>query len=245
MDFKVLITIIVIVVLLLILALFPEARALVRAFFRLFVKDMSTTPEGAEAIFEEKIDEARESYSKADDAYKKAVGKLSSAKRELNNLEERLKRVEAECESLVKNGKMESARLKVEEREEILSDIRRYNELIKAFTQATETAKEAQQLCEENLRKLKRESKETVENMKVKKALAEVYDDMNELKASTGTDKLLEYVRDKNKDLNEIVEGSKAVHDNKMSTRLKKAEAEAKQVQSNDYLDSLMKKYNK
>ena len=34
MDFKVLITIIVIVVLLLILALFPEARALVRAFFR-------------------------------------------------------------------------------------------------------------------------------------------------------------------------------------------------------------------
>ena len=100
-------------------------------------------------------------------------------------------------------------------------------------------------MCEKNLRKLKRESKEVVENMKVKKQLKEVYDDMDELKNVTATDKLLESVRDKNKDLDAVVEGSKVVHDNKVSTKLQKADEEAKKLQSNDYLESLKKKYNK
>lgn len=100
-------------------------------------------------------------------------------------------------------------------------------------------------MCEKNLRKLKRESKEVVENMKVKKQLQEVYDDMDELKSVTATDKLLDTVRDKNKDLDAIVEGSKVVHNNKMSTKLSKAEVEAKKNSSNAYLESLKKKYNK
>lgn len=45
--------------------------------------------------------------------------------------------------------------------------------------------------------------------------------------------------------LDAIVEGSKVVHNNKMSTKLEKAEAEAKKNNSNDYLNSLKKKYNK
>ena len=81
--------------------------------------------------------------------------------------------------------------------------------------------------------------------MKVKKQLQEVYDDMDELKNVTVTDKLLDSVRDKNRDLDAIVEGSKVVHNNKMSTKLEKAEAEAKKNNSNDYLNSLKKKYNK
>ena len=81
--------------------------------------------------------------------------------------------------------------------------------------------------------------------MKVKKQLKEVYDDMDELKNVTATDKLLESVRDKNKDLDAVVEGSKVVHNNKMSTKLQQAENEAKKLNSNDYLESLKKKYNK
>ena len=56
---------------------------------------------------------------------------------------------------------------------------------------------------------------------------------------------MLDSVRDKNRDLDAIVEGSKVVHNNKMSTKLEKAEAEAKKNNSNDYLNSLKKKYNK
>lgn len=236
---------IVVIVFALMLILFPEFRVLLKGATRLFIKDMATTPEGAEAIYSEKIDQAQEAYNKADNALKVAAGKLSTAKRDLENLKSRLSKVESECESLVKNSKIDLAQLKAEEREEIMADIKRHSELVKAYEVAANTAREAQEMCEKNLRKLKRESKEVVENMKVKKQLKEVYDDMDELKNVTATDKLLESVRDKNKDLDAVVEGSKAVHDNKMSTRLQKADAEAKKMQSNDYLESLKKKYNK
>ena len=242
MELGKLIFIVAVVVIVLILILFPEARKLLSGFTRLFIKDMATTPEGAEAIYEEKIDQAQESYNKADNAYKIAAGKLSNAQKDLDRKRKRLINVEAECESLVKTNQIE---LKAEEREEILSDIRRVTGLVNAYKEATDAAKETQERCEKNLRSLKRESKEVVENMKVKKQLQEVYDDMDELKNVTATDKLLDSVRDKNRDLDAIVEGSKVVHNNKMSTKLEKAEAEAKKNNSNDYLNSLKKKYNK
>lgn len=229
----------------LLLVLFPEFRALLKGFARVFIKDMATTPEGAEAIYGEKIDEAQDAYSKADNAYRVAAGKLSTAKRDMENLISRRTKVEAECETFVKNGKIDMAQLKSEEREEIISDIERLSQLINAFEVATKQAKEAQEMCEKRLRKLKRESKEVVENMKVKNQLKEVYDDMDELKNVTATDKLLDSVREKNKDLDAVVEGSKVIHESRLSTRLQKAEAEAKKLQTNDYLESLKKKYNK
>lgn len=245
MDLGKLIVILVIAVIILIFILFPEARTLFSGITRLFIKDMATTPEGAEAIYGEKIEQAQDAYNKADNAYKVAAGKLSNAQKDMKNLKAKLEKVESECESLVKANKIELAQLKADEREEIMADIKRYLELVKAYEDAANTAKEAQEMCEKNLRKLKRESKEVVENMKVKKQLQEVYDDMDELKNVTATDKLLDSVRDKNKDLDAIVEGSKVVHNNKMSTKLAKAEVEAKKNSSNDYLDSLKKKYNK
>lgn len=245
MDLGKLIVILVVAVIILIFILFPEVRTLFSGITRLFIKDMATTPEGAEAIYGEKIDQAQDAYNKADNAYKVAAGKLSNAQKDMKNLKAKLEKVESECESLVKANKIELAQLKADEREEIMTDIRRYSELVKAYEDAANTAKEAQEMCEKNLRKLKRESKEVVENMKVKKQLQEVYDDMDELKNVTATDKLLDSVRDKNKDLDAIVEGSKVVHNNKMSTKLAKAEVEAKKNSSNDYLDSLKKKYNK
>lgn len=235
----------VIAVFVLLLIFFPEFRALFKGLTRVFIKDIATTPEGAEAIYGEKIDNAQEAYNKADNALRIAAGKLSNAQRDLQNLKDRLTKVESECESFVKNNKMDMAQLKAEEREEIMSDIRRYTELVKAYETATNTAKEAQQMCEKNLRKLKRESKDVVENMKVKQQLKEVYDDMDELKNVTATDKLLDSVREKNSNLNAIVEGSKVIHENRTSTKLQKAEVEARKLQSNDYLDNLKKKYNK
>lgn len=235
----------VIAVFVILLIFFPEFRALFKGLTRVFIKDIATTPEGAEAIYGEKIDDAQEAYNKADNALRIAAGKLSNAQRDLQNLKERLSKVESECESFVKNNKMDLAQLKAEEREEIMSDIRRYTELVKAYETATNTAKEAQQMCEKNLRKLKRESKDVIENMKVKQQLKEVYDDMDELKNVTATDKLLDSVREKNSNLNAIVEGSKVIHENRTSTKLQKAEVEARKLQSNDYLDNLKKKYNK
>lgn len=245
MSLTTLIIVLVVVVFIALLIIFPEFRSLFKGLTRVFIKDIATTPEGAEAIYSEKIDSAQEAYNKADNAYKIAAGKLSNAQRDLENLKAKLSKVEAECESFVKNGKMDMAHLKAEEREEICADIGRYTELVKAYQAATKAAKEAQQMCENNLRKLKKESRDVVENMKVKQQLKEVYDDMDELKNVTTTDKLLDSVREKNSDLNAVVEGSRVVHESRISTKLQKAETEARKLQSNDYLDSLKKKYNK
>ena len=79
MELGKLIVMILVGLFILILILFPEARALFSGFARLFIKDMATTPEGAEAIYGEKIDQAQDAYNKADNAYKVAAGKLSHA----------------------------------------------------------------------------------------------------------------------------------------------------------------------
>ena len=168
MSLTALIIILAVVIFVALLIIFPEFRALFKGFTRVFIKDIATTPEGAEAIYSEKINNAQDAYNKADNALRVAAGKLSNAKRDLENLRARQSKVEAECESFVKNGKVDMAQLKAEEREEILSDINRLTELVKAYEAATNTAKEAQEICEKNLRKLKRESKEVVENMKTK-----------------------------------------------------------------------------
>lgn len=245
MSLTSIIAIAVVLLILLVFILFPEARSLFSGFTRLFIKDMATTPEGARAIYEEKIEQARQAYNKADSSYKKAAGKYESTKRVNAELAERLKQVEKECEALVRANNLEAAALKAEEREEIISEQNRTKQLLVAYEKAVASAKEAYTECEKRLKALKRESKEVVENMKVKEQLKEVYDDVDELKAVTGTDKMIDAIREKNKDLDEVVEGSRVVHNSKLSTRTQKAEEAARKASTNDYLESLKKKYNK
>ena len=61
MELSKILPVVVIVVVALVLILFPEARALLKGFTRLFIKDMAQTPDGAEAIYTEKIDQVQDS----------------------------------------------------------------------------------------------------------------------------------------------------------------------------------------
>lgn len=234
-----------IVVFVLLLILFPEFRKLCLGWTRLFIKDMATTPEGAEAIYAEKIEEVQDKYNKADNALRTAAGRLANEENKLKTLEKQLTNVEAQCEALVKAGKMDSAQIKAEEREEVISSIERSKKLIEAYSAAKKDAEEVHRACAANLRALKRESKEVIENMKVKAQLNDVYDSMDDLKNVTATDKLLTSIKEKNDDLNASVAGARVIHENRTSTKVHRANEQAKQLQSNSYLDSLKKKYNK
>ncbi len=237
--------IVAIVLVVLIFVLFPEARVLLKGVTRVFIKDMASTPEGAKAIYDEKIDQAREAYSKAKEAMTKATGRLSNTKKKLESLKEMQKQIEKDCETLVKEGKIDHARVKAEEREEVVNDIKRHEQLLIACQEAVDTTTEIHSACDKNLRKLMKEAKDVIENMKTKKQLAEIYNDTDELMASTATDKLLDSIRQKNQELDELAEGSRVVHNAKTSTRLQKAEEAARKSHSTDYLDSLVQKYNK
>ena len=224
---------------------FPEFRKLCLGWTRLFIKDMATTPEGAEAIYAEKIEEVQNKYNTADNALRTAAGRLANEENKLKTLEKQLTNVEAQCEALVKAGKMDSAQIKAEEREEVISSIERSKKLIEAYSAAKKDAEEVHRACAANLRALKRESKEVIENMKVKAQLNDVYDSMDDLKNVTATDKLLTSIKEKNDDLNASVAGARVIHENRTSTKVHRANEQAKQLQSNSYLDSLKKKYNK
>lgn len=245
MNLSTLLVMIVVVLFIALLILFPEFRSLCFGWTRLFIKDMATTPEGAEAIYAEKINEAQDKYNKADNALRIAAGKLDVEENRLKTLTKQLKDVESKCEALVQAGKMEMAQIKADERAEILSDIERSKKLIEAYTAAKSDAEEVHKVCGVTLRKLKRESKEVVENMRVKAQLNEVYDSMDDLKNVTATDKLLDSIKEKNDDLNASVAGARVIHENRTSTKVQRANDEAKKLQSDDYLVSLQKKYHK
>lgn len=240
-----LIIIFAVIVFVILLILFPELRKLLSGWTRVFIKDMATTPEGAAAIYEEKINEAQEKYNKADNTLRIMSGKLTREENNMKMLQNNLKNVESQCEALVKAGKIDLAQIKAEERSEIISCIERSKELVAMYRNATKEAEEVHKVCESNLRKLKRESKDVVENMKVKEQMNEVYDSMDDLKNATATDKLLNSIKEKNSDLNASVEGAKAVHESRLSTKIQRANEQAKKIKDNDYLDSLRKKYNK
>lgn len=245
MELTKLLIIIGIALFFLVFALFPEFRALCLGWTRVFIKDMATTPEGAAAIYAEKIDEAQEAYSKADNALRMATGKLATEEERLAKLYKHLKDTEEKCEALVKSGKLELAQVKAEERADILSDIERSMKLIEAYKIAQKDTMEVHNACSANLRRLKKESKEVVENMRVKAQLNEVYDSVDDLKNVTATDKLLDSIKEKNDDLNASVAGARVIHENRTSTKVQRANEQAKKLQGDDYLNSLMKKYNK
>lgn len=99
--------------------------------------------------------------------------------------------------------------------------------------------------CEANLKKLRRDSKEVVENMRVKEQLNDVYDSMDDLKNTTATDKLLASIKEKNEDLDASVAGARVVHENKTSTKVQRVNEKAKKIENDEYLESLKKKYNR
>lgn len=245
MELTKILIICVVVLFVLLLIIFPEFRKLCMGWTRLFIKDLATTPDGAAAIYEEKINEAREKYNKASDALKIASGRLETEQINMKKLKESLEQTQTRMESLVKNGQIEDAKTYSERRLEILSDIERKEQLIVAYTKAKEDAQEAFDFCQKNIRKLERESKNVVENMKVKAQLNEVYDSMDDLRIQTGTDKLIKSIKERNEDLNASVAGARVIHESKSSTKIARADAKVRKTEGDAYLDSLIAKYNK
>ena len=228
----------------LVLILFPEARTLLKGFTRLFIYDKAKTPEGAKAIYSEKIDQLQEVYNKADNSLRLAAGKYEESKTELGRLQARLQKVEKECESLVRDGQMELAAVKAEERQDIIEKIANVDDMVTKYGEATKQAKMIHEEAERQLKKTKSEAKEVVQRMKDNQNLAELYNNLDELKNTDGVDKLLEAVKDRDKELSQMATGAKVVNQNKLDTKLRIAEKESYRLETNDYLQSLQAKYN-
>lgn len=237
------------VLFLLCLLLFPGFRArlkiLMGGFLNLIVEDKAKTPDGARAIYNQAIEEAREEYKKADDIYKRVSGKFDGLMKRRESCKAELKETEAACERFVQANRMNEARVYSEKRAEIIEQIKTLDAAIEKMRSAVDDAKQAYEIQERRLNELQRKSKSVIEGMMINQQIKESLDDINELRKTSATSKLLDVVDDAYNESNEIAAGAKIAHENKLSTRVQKTEASAKQLAADDYLNQLKTKYNK
>lgn len=233
----------------LVLILFPSFReklkTLVGGFLNVFIEDKAKTPEGARAIYQQAIEEAQDKYNKASETLRAVSGRHENAVKKLKTLNADLKDTESKCETFVKANRMEEAALFAEKREELIGEISRAEVMVSELNKAMAEATEISQHTEKTLRKLKQQSKTIVSEMEMKKQLAEMYDDLDEMKKTTATSKLLESVQDGYEDLSIKASGARTVHESKVSTKMQKAEKVAAKSSADAYLEQLKAKNSK
>jgi phage shock protein A len=240
-----------VVVLLIVIALvlFPEFRrslkVLCSGFLNLFVQDLAKTPEGATAVYNEAIEEERVLYRKACDVLSKVSGELQSARNNLAKLHDNKAKVEATCEKLVREGRDKDALLYAEKLGEINGDIERTKRVIAEYETYVEEAQKAVNIREKRLRDLKKQQKDTVNDIKLAKQTKEIHEDMDELRKDRTTHKLLDAVNDGASDLRKEANGARMVYQSKTSTKIANIEKDMESAQASDYIASLKEKYKK
>ena len=235
------------VVFVLALIVFPGVRqklkVLVGGFLNIFVEDVAKTPEGAKAVFQQAIEEVQNRYNKAGDTLNRFRGEQASVQRELNKLHAELQDVEKKCESLVRSGNMADAAIYSNRREEILFEISQKEGYLRELDPMVREAQTVYEAYDKKLRELKKQSRMTVEEMKLRGNMKDLLGDLDELRCDSATDKLLGVVWDGAEDLRKEVDGAILVHASRTSTKMSVAEKHAAQAQSDAYLQSLAAKY--
>lgn len=219
-----------------------KLRALVSGFMNIFVEDVAKTPEGAEAVYAKAIDKAQGDYAKADDTFRNVAGQLSSAKNSKQNALSEISSYEEKIKMLLSKGNEQDALILAEKREDLVNDVMLYTKQIEQLEIVYKDAQAIHINMQANLEKLKKDKKAVVNQLKMNKQMEQVYDDMDELKTTTGTAKLLSAIKDKVDEGNNNVAGAKSVHNNKMTTKIANIEKSSKTASANSYIESLKNK---
>lgn len=222
-----------------------KGRTLAKGFLNLFVEDVAKTPQGANAIYSQAIEEAQNDYAKADNNLKKIAGMLSMTNKKVEELNNEMKNVKEKCELLVKQGKIEDAEIVAQRIPEIEEEIQIYASKAKELSPMLEDAKTVHAHLEKKVKKLERERNTTIKRLEINKQQEELYNDLDELKTIKGTDKLLKHIKDEVQSSNERVIGAKTVHENRTSTKINRIDNDLRNSQSSAYIEELRKKYNK
>lgn len=237
----------VVVVGLLALIIFPGFRkglkVLVGGFLGIFIQDMAKTPDGARAVYQQKIDEAQEEYNKVSRVLNRFAGELEGKLRDKARLCREIEDAERKCEDCIRTGNDAQARIFSQKRAQLLSDLDSVEQYIQQLQPMVAEAKGAHEMYAKKLEQLKVEAKKTVNEMQLNQSMQSLLADLDELRQDSATDKLLSAVREGADDLRKETRGGMVVHQNRLSTQVAQAEAVASAAQSDAYLESLKAKY--
>ena len=140
---------------------------------------------------------------------------------------------------------MDQAEIYAEKRMELKDQLKQIDAAIAKLEPSVKSARDAYEEQERDLNNLKRKSKSVVEGMILNQQLEESLSDVNSIAKTSATSKLLDAVEEAYKDSNDLAEGTKLAYENRVSTKMRRAEVDARKMASDDYLSQLKAKYNK
>jgi phage shock protein A len=237
----------IIVVIVLIVVFFPgfckRMKVLISGFLGSLTENVASTPDGARAVYNEAIEQQESVYAKSANVLQKLTGKYSSTQKNYETKQKELKSVESECEALVRTHQLEQANVLAEKRTMLLEEVESLQQALVQLKPMVDSARDVYQRNSDRLEKLKRDSVDKVEKLQLDKMVKESQDDIDSLRNDTAIKKLLDSVDKACVDADEMAVGSKELYDNKTSTKVMRAEADARNVSTSSYIDDLMKKY--
>lgn len=226
------------------LVLSGQARTLLKGFFGVFVKNIAETPEGAEAIFTEAINEKRREYIKAEEVLQTVSGRLAIFKKDLEVENRKIKEIQTKAETYAKARQFDKVDLYDIEYQKSMTVVEQLQSAIAELEPMVEEAKFVSNSKEKELQTLMKEKTTVIEQLKLNKTMKEVYDSMDELKRNSSTSKLLGAVKEGARTSKEQAIGAKVVHENKISTKLAHADSEIGQLKGNsDWATKLKQQY--
>lgn len=224
--------------------LFTKPGVLIKGFFGLFVKNIAQTPEGAEAIYQEAIEESQIKYNKAADALQRVSGALAGQKDIKDKLVKEKTNLEAQCKMLVHKGNDEQALIIAQSIQDLEAEIENCDSNIANLANSVNDAKKLVGICEENLIKLKRESKLVVNNLRLNNEMTQAYNSLDELRNDSNVQKLLSHARDGAQEAKQKAVGAKTLHENKISVQIAEAGKTARKANASDYLNKIKNEMN-
>lgn len=227
------------------LILFPSFRqqlkSLAGGFLQIFVQDTAKTPEGAKAIYAQKIDEATDQYTQACNTLRDLTGKLKTIQDQFAACQERATDYDKRAKAAMSRGDEESARTFARNLQEEMDAMENLSQQYTKMRPAVEEMKNIKEKLENQLAALKRESKDVVSEMRANEQISAAYSSVDKFRATTGTDKMLNATRDGLQESREKAAGAKILYQTSRDGKLDKAAAKTADYKVDDYLDSLRK----
>jgi phage shock protein A len=222
-----------------------KGRTMAKGFLNIFFEDVAKTPQGANAIYTQAIEECQKDYNKADDNLKRISGMLQTYKDKTKELKEQIEQSNKKCEELVKFDRFKDAELVSESISEMEEELKIYENKAKELVPMLKSAKEVHTHLETKLNKLRKDKNIVVKQLEVNKQQEELYNDLDDLKNVKGVDKLLNSVKEEVTASNERIVGSRTVHENRTSTKMQRIDSSLRSSQASSRVEELKRKYNK
>ena len=227
------------------LILFPSFRkqlwSLASGFLQVFVQDTAKTPDGAKAIYAQKIDEMQDKYNRATDTLRDLAGKLKTIQDKYNTCQKKAADWDGKARAAMSKGDEESARVYARNYQEEIDEMENLSEQYAKMKPAVEEVKAIKEKLENQLAALKRESKDVVSEMIANEQISDTYSSIDKLRAETGTDKMLNATREGLQSSRERAAGAKIVYQSSRDGKLDKADSKTADYKVDSYLESLKK----